>query len=320
MIYLLLGLLCILIAACCVGFFCFRFAIVRYKGLAAKHQEKSRANTTNLILRENKDVMEAGAAWLHGQMCEQVRITSYDGLRLTGYFLPNGDSERTIILMHGYRSTPEYDLSVAFRFFYEQGFNLLICHQRAHCKSEGKYICYGVKERFDCRDWARYLAERFGPRHEIALDGISMGASTVLMASGLDLPPQVKCVIADSGFTSPWEEIGFVIRHDYHLPPWPVRTLIDLFSKRFAGFGLREYSTLDAMAVNKLPVLFIHGEADGFVPCEMSRRAYAACRAEKRLVTVPGANHGLSILVDFDTVSQAVSDFLKTYCKGDLQT
>lgn len=140
-----------------------------------------------------------------------------------------------------------------------------------------------------------------------------MGSSTVLMATGLPLPPTVKGVIADCGFTSAWEEFKNVLKVGMHLPVHPLLEATNLVCRLVAGFGFRDYSTLEAMKVNQLPILFIHGEADTLVPRQFTLDNYHACRSQKRLVSVPGAGHGLSYLVDTPKCQQALREFLQAY-------
>lgn len=299
-----------------IGYFCFRMAMVRYRGRSAKHYKKGRERINDRLLGPYAAQLEEANAWYreHLKNAEEVTLASRDGLTLKASYLENPGSKRTILMMHGYRSSAAFDFSVAFPWFYGLGFNLLVPDQRSHKRSEGKYICYGIKERFDCLDWVHYLIERNGEDQGIILDGMSMGAATVLMTAGLELPPQVKGVMADSGFTSAWDEIGHVIRHDYHLPPLLFQHLINFFAKRLAGVDLREASTVVAMETNRLPILLSHGEADNFVPCEMSRKTVAACRTEKQLITVPGADHGMSVLVDPEQIIPVTNAFLNRHC------
>ena len=254
--------------------------------------------------------MDAGRQWFLGKEPEKVEIISHDGLRLRGLYLINPEAKGTIILMHGYRMDGYTDFTCVYRKYYEAGFSLLNAFQRAHAESEGEYITFGIKERFDCRDWAEYVSDRFGPEHSIVLDGLSMGATTVLMASGLPLPENVKGIIADCGFTSPWDELEHLLKTKYHLPIHPLLDAADLCAKLLGGFSLKEYSTLEAMKTNTLPILFLHGEEDIFVPTAFSVRAFEVCTAPKRLHTVPGAAHGVSYLVDKEGCDAALDDFL----------
>lgn len=259
-----------------------------------------------------KEQMDAGRNWFLAQAPEEVEITSYDRLKLRGLYVEHPQAKGTIVLMHGYRMDGYTDFTCIYKHYYDLGFSLLNAFQRAHTESEGEYITFGIKERFDCRDWCCYVADRFGPEHKIVMDGLSMGASSVLMASSLDLPENVCGIIADCGFTSPWEQIAHLMKTRYHLPVHPLLDLANLWAIILGGFSFREYSTLDAMEENTLPILFLHGEADEFVPTVFSIRAYEKCKAPKRIVTVPGAAHGVSYLIDPVTCDRELDDFLNS--------
>ena len=193
--------------------------------------------------------------------------------------------------------------------------------QQAHGESEGTYITFGVRERHDVAAWAAYAAMHFGPAHPLILDGLSMGAATVLMASELALPASVRGIIADCGFSSPYAIMKSVL---HWRCPWlvsgPLLALTGVFTRLFGGFGLREVSATEAVAHTKLPILFIHGTGDRFVPCSMSQAAYDACTGEKRLILVEGAGHGQSYLVDRPRVQAAVREFLTDYVLQEAST
>ncbi len=248
--------------------------------------------------------------WLAAKQPERVRITSHDGLTLVADFLPCENARGTIILFHGWRSRPLADFGPALQGYHRKGLNLLLVHQRGQGPSGGHFITFGVKERKDAHRWVQWHADRFGADAPIVLSGLSMGASTVLMACGEPFCANVRGVIADCGFTSPKEIISFVSR-SLHVPAWAVVPLMGLFAKLFAGFGFSEYSTIGAMEQTDLPIFFAHGEADGFVPCEMTKRAYAACRSEdKTLLLVKEARHGTSYLLDRPRYEATVTQFL----------
>lgn len=256
------------------------------------------------------DVINAGKLWLLETEHEDVSIISFDGLKLMGHLYLCDDPKRTIIMFHGFRSSWLRDFGFAARECYEAGCNLLIIEQRAHGKSEGEHITYGIFERFDCLEWARYAAERFS-NMPIYLDGISMGASTVLMASSLRLPKAVKGIIADCGYTTPKAIISEVFRQHSSVPPEMIVPLVSLYSKLAGGFSFDDYSTLDAMKVNTRPVFFAHGDADTFVPMEMTLQNYQACIAPKRLFIAHGATHGLSYLVEHDAYKKELLEFFR---------
>ncbi len=227
---------------------------------------------------------------------EDVTIRARDGTRLFGRFYDRADRRGIVLMMHGYRSMAENDFSCSSEFVHSQGFAMLLPDERAHWRSGGRTMTFGVRERWDVLDWVKYLEDRF-PGEKIILEGLSMGASTVVMAAGEELPRCVVGVIADCGYTSPKEIISCVIK-SYHLPVKIFYPLVRLAGRMFGGFDCEACSAREAAARAKLPALFIHGEADGFVPCDMGRANYAAWAGPKRLVTVPGAEHGLSYVVD----------------------
>jgi fermentation-respiration switch protein FrsA (DUF1100 family) len=211
--------------------------------------------------------------------------------------------------MHGYRSSSE-DFMCAMGFFMSQGYNILAVEQRAHGKSEGKWITFGIKERYDALSWCNHLIESFGRDITIVLDGISMGATTVLLASGLDLPKNVKGVIADCGFTSPWDIVTEVARRDMHIPKFPLLYLMLPTVRLLCGFGLREASTVFEVKKSNLPILYVHGLADDFVPHEMSVKAYNSRPENSRLVSIENAAHGLCYIVDEKACQKELARFL----------
>lgn len=254
-------------------------------------------------------------SFLKEHNARDVYVESYDGLKLHGLWIPAKDPKGTIILAHGYRSTKLVDFGLAFEMYHDLGMNILAPDQRAHGKSEGKYITFGVKESRDIQSWVAYHNRAFGDL-PIILSGLSMGASTVLYLADGQLPANVKGIIADCGFTTPKEIIGSVFYRVTHLPATLVLWAADLFARAFAGFRLTEKDTRQTLHNSKLPVFMIHGADDGFVPCEMTEQGYEACRGEKDLLLVEGADHGVSFLVDRPRYEEKVRAFLKKYVEG----
>ena len=248
------------------------------------------------------------------QDAENIFLPSYDGLRLHGRLLQQPGAKGTILLFHGYRSSWVIDFSIVLPYYFTLGYNLLAVDERAHSESEGTYITFGVRERMDVISWATYMGQKLGPDAPLILGGLSMGATTVLMASCFDFPANVRAIIADCGFTSPYEIAKSVLRRDYpRLPVGLLLPICGLFTRLYAGFGLHDASTLDAVRESRYPILFIHGTGDTFVPCEMTKEAYAACTSEKERVLVDGAEHGKSYLVEKDRVEKALCRFLAAY-------
>jgi len=244
---------------------------------------------------------------------EEVTVSSYDGLRLYGQLYHGTDPTRTVVLVHGYQSSPAHDFGGAMVFYKEKGYNILVIHHRAHGKSQGEYICFGAKERYDLRDWCKYLVSRFGENHKIILTGISMGATTALLAACLpDIPSAVCGVVADCGFLSPIDEYRHVLRTRFHLPAFPLLPVAERICMHRAGFVFNEFSTERELVRCRIPVLFIHGERDSFVPCVHTKKAYAACASRKELLLVPDAEHGLSFLQEEPRYRETVTRFLES--------
>ena len=239
---------------------------------------------------------------------EDVSIVSFDGLRLTGKFYELAPGAPIEIMFHGYRGNAERDLSGGMQRCFRLGRSALIVDQRCSGGSEGNVITFGIKEYRDCLEWVAFARERFGADVKLILTGISMGASTVLMAGGTDLPENVIGILADCGFNSAKDIIQTVIR-SMGLPPAICYPFVKLGAKLYGHFDLEENSAEEAVRRCKVPVIFFHGETDDYVPCEMSRINYEACASRKKLVLIPGAGHGLSYPVGMDTYMKEVREF-----------
>ena len=251
-----------------------------------------------------------GAAWIAAHKTRTLQITSHDDLLLKAWFVPAENAKGTLIVMHGYRSLASVDYAPQAAWLHSLGYNLVIPMQRSHHESEGRYITFGVKESMDCKLWVHEVSQLFGKESDIFLCGISMGAATVMMASRYHLSKNVRGIIADCGFTSPWDVMVHVAKRDMHLPAFPLVYGARFFTKLLAKFDPKRESATDAMRTNKLPVLFIHGEEDTFVPTAMSRKNYDACVAQKELLIVPKAQHAQAYLVGKEAYQKAVSQFL----------
>ena len=239
---------------------------------------------------------------------EDVYIQSFDGLRLHGKFYAVDKKAPTHIMFHGYRSSALLDFGGGLRDTVKNGHNALLVDQRAHAASEGKYLSFGINESRDCLDWTNYVNQRCGAEQPVVLQGVSMGAATVLMASALELPENVAGILADCGYSSP----EMIIRHVMKMRHYPscLFPLLRLGGRLFCGFDICAGSPAEALKSCKLPVFFIHGDDDRFVPYEMGLENYNACPTKKFLFTGRGAGHGLSYLKDLDGYRKVYRDFM----------
>lgn len=241
---------------------------------------------------------------------EDVWIQSTDGLKLHGTFFPNGGSKRVMIGFHGYTSQGMKDYIALSDYYLKKGFAMLLVDERAHGESEGTYIGFGCLDRLDAIEWMKWVLETCGNDTEIILHGTSMGAATVLMASGLELPSQVKGIVSDCGFTSPKEVFTHVLKSMYHMPAFPTIQISDFLNQRLAGYGTDECNAAREVKKSKTPTLFIHGDADTFVPTWMCEKIYGNCSAKKWKLIVSGAAHAESYYKDTKGYEQALDMLL----------
>lgn len=240
--------------------------------------------------------------------------TSTDGLKLSAIYLPATDSHKTAIVAHGYMGDAETMANYA-KMFHDLGYNVLVPDARGHGKSEGDYIGFGWHERKDYVKWIDQVLETNGQSEEIVLYGISMGAATVMMTSGESLPANVKAIIEDCGYSSVNEELAYQLNELFGLPPFPLIQVTSLMTKIRAGYFFGEADAIKQLEKNQLPMLFIHGDADTFVPYEMLDKVYQATNGPKEKYIVPGAEHAKAYSIDPENYQKTVSSFLEKYVK-----
>ena len=246
-----------------------------------------------------------------GYTYEEVTIQSYDGSKLFGRYYHMADGAPVELLFHGYRSHPYRDCSGGHAMSRKLKLNTLVVDQRSHGASDGHTISFGVRERKDCLAWAQYAANQFGTDTPLILSGLSMGAATVLMASELELPKSVACIIADSPYSAP-KAILEKVCVDRGYPLFLCRPFLWLGALIYGGFRLNSCSAMDAVRHAKVPILLLHGEDDRLVPCEMSMEIAANCASRVEVATFPDAGHGLCYLTDPVRYEEVVSAFLRS--------
>ena len=242
---------------------------------------------------------------------EEWTLNAFDGLTLKAHYF-SADSHVYAIIMHGYSSTYCSMLPQAIHFL-EKGYNLLMPEQRGHGGSEGDYFGFGFHEHYDLQAYINMVCEK-DPEAQILLLGVSMGAATVMMAAGEYLPDNVKCVIEDCGYTSGWEQNVHILKSKYHLPAFPTLHFSDLLMRLKHHYSYKEAAPIQYVANAEVPMLFIHGDQDNFVPFSMLQPLYEACTStEKDFLVVIGAEHANSVLVNPELYWQKVDSFISKY-------
>lgn len=266
--------------------------------------------------KSDKDFLEkveATSKQLEAHDNETVEIISHDGEKLVGHFIPCENAKRVIIAIHGWRSSWHKDFGMVSDFWRNNNCSVLYIEQRGQNNSGGEYMGFGLTERFDCLDWITWVIGRCGNDMPVYLAGVSMGAATVLMASGLELPANVHGIMADCGFTSPRAIWKHIARKNLHVVYGIRGAIADALCRQKILMGSGDYSTVDALRNSHIPVMFIHGANDHFVPVEMTFENYAACAAPKQLLIVPGADHGMSYYVEPDKYEALAKEFWAKY-------
>ncbi len=244
---------------------------------------------------------------------ETLTVKSFDGLKLVGKYYHFFDGAPIEIMFHGYRGSAERDLSGGVLRCIELKRNVITVDMRGHGESDGNVITFGIKERYDVQAWANFAYQKFGKDVKLLITGISMGASTVVMASSLPLPPSVVGVIADCGYSDASQIIKHVIKQ-IGLPVWLFYPFVKWGAQIFGGFNPEATSPEKEASKSKLPIFFVHGDADNFVPYQMSEQNYNSCTSNKRLEIFAGAGHGLCYPLNPQKYLAYLKEFEEQYC------
>ena len=248
---------------------------------------------------------------------ESADIISFDGLRLHADFLRGEPGTKvTMIFCHGYKSEAAFDFAAMYDFYRSLGYNLVYLNMRAHGKSGGKYIGFGVLDRFDVQSWAKKVAELF-PDTSIFLHGMSMGAASILQSADLELDPAVCGIIADCGFSSTNEVFRNLVGGLYHLPATPFVDIFEAVNRMTAGYGFNDADSVRSMGKSRLPLAYICGDCDRYVPLDMAMRIYNACVQDKVLLIAEGAGHAASFMTENEKYRNLITEFINTHRKED---
>lgn len=303
MIIGLIILICIfLIAGFITGNFLFNLAL---------NPKSLKSILADSEIEENKiNVRIENEKWL-AENAKEVYIEDKK-IKLNGHEVVNiKPSKIWVIAVHGYTDSAYFMVNSAKQFL-SYGYNVLMPDLRAHGKSEGKYIGMGWLDRLDLIKWMDYLIATYG-NIKIILYGISMGAATVMMASGEKLPSNVRMVIEDCGYTSVWDEFAYELKYLFHMPTFPALYNANIITKIRAGYSLRKASCIKQIKKSKIPILFIHGDQDKFVPFYMLDKLYDAATCKKEKLVIKGAGHAVSQNIDPQKYWHTVRKFIKRY-------
>lgn len=241
-------------------------------------------------------------------------IRAADGTRLHAYYIAAAHpTSKTATIVHGYTDNAIRMFMIGYLYNHDLGFNVLLPDLRATGLSQGGYIQMGWFDRLDVMDWMKVANRIYGDSTQMVVHGISMGAATTMMVSGEPQPAFVKCFVEDCGYTSVWDEFSQEIKVQFHLPPFPLMYTASWLCQLKYGWNFKEASALRQVAKCHLPMLFIHGDADTFVPTWMVYELYDAKPEPKELWIVPGAKHGKSYMDDTKEYVAKVKAFVDRY-------
>lgn len=294
-----------------IVFFIFILPFICYKMTFLSKRKKVVSDEITLpddeMFDEFRDEIIEDIKWARTLPYKKYTINSFDGLKLCAKYYELNPNAPIEIMFHGYKGNGERDLSTGIKRAFKCGRNAFVVDHRASGDSEGKTITFGILERHDCVKWAYFVSNLY-PNNKLLITGISMGAATVIMASAMSLPNSVVGVLADCGYDSPKHIIKKVVR-DMKLPPNIIYPFIKLGAKLYGRFNIDEISPLEAVKSSRLPIIFIHGSSDDFVPFSMSENMFKNCTSRKKIVLIEGGTHGVAYLKNKEEYIEALTTF-----------
>lgn len=281
--------------------------------IAMKAQDKDKAKKMADDYRRNlEEILATGMEWFDNTDKEKLAIWSERNKKNlhADLFKSSEGSNIFVICIHGYTSSPRH-MGIYAKQFYEWGYNVLMPSLRGHADSEEEFISMGWKDRLDIIEWINYLVTEY-PDCKIILHGVSMGAATTMMTLGEELPENVKLAIEDCGYTNVWD----ILKHkmtQMKVPEFPFLYSANDINRRREKFTFKEASCTEQLKKSKTPTLFIHGEADTFVPYEMLQDVYDACPTEKDILSIPDAPHARAVCAHPEMYWPKVKEFIDKY-------
>lgn len=272
----------------------------------------SKSSKKGIFTNNSKNELRKEDLWIKNfNKKNSIYINSFDNLRIHAYEIKENKSDKWIIAVHGYTTNAEYMSSIAYKY-YTLGYNVIMPDLRGHGKSEGNYIGMGWHDRLDIIKWIEFIINQ-DESAQIVLHGISMGASTVMMVSGEELPENVKVIIEDCGYTSAWDEFRYKLKNMFKLPSFPFLHICNVITKIKSNYYITEASAINQIKKSNIPTLFIHGDKDKFVPFYMLDELYNACKADKIKLIINGAGHAKCEKVNSNLYWEKVINFITKY-------
>ena len=244
---------------------------------------------------------------------KDVFTNSFDGLKLHAYeVVSNKNTNKWAVTVHGYM-TDAFSLSTKALHYYDIGYNILAVDLRGHGKSKGNYIGMGYHDAKDLIEWLKYIVSK-DSECEILVHGVSMGAATVMIASSQEeLPKNVKVIIEDCGYSSALEQFKYQLKKLFNVPSFPILNIANLIVKIKAGYYLNEACPIECVKNSKVPMMFVHGDDDTFVPFYMLDELYEACTSEKKKLIIEGASHAHAESENPDKYWGEIDSFVNKY-------
>ena len=256
--------------------------------------------------RDDRNRMLKDFEWFDSQKFEDIELKTKK-VKLHALYLPAKKSNKIAIMFHGYRGSAKNEFSGMAQFYQKLGYNICLVNQRAHGKSSGLLITFGIREKEDCLKWIDFINKKYKPS-EILIVGVSMGASTVLMASN-KVPSKVKHIIADCGYACPDEQVKYLINY-LHFPLYPTIWFVKFWLYVFTGIRFSKYKIPEMLKKSKVPILFIHGKKDKMVPYYNTLLNYDEKKGVKDILLVEKAPHAGSYVYATKEYQRKVREFL----------
>lgn len=271
-----------------------------------KNLKNHKCNSIEEKIKNNKNIFENAEH-------KTVNVLSIDDFRLSGKLYLNDDTEsqKSVILCHGFKSSGEVDFCTAFKKYMESGFNVLIIDQRAHGNSDGQYSSMGIMESYDIVAWCKWLEMCFGTGSEIVVHGVDMGAfAAVAAGANPEMPQNVKCIIADSIYPLIHKVVSDKVKKNLSFLSKPAVVIMNAFFRNHIGFDMRDFSLFAIAKDVKIPVLFIHSENDATTPLGTAEFIMKKIPAKTDLVSIKKAFHGTCFIKDEDECMNSIIKFI----------